>query len=90
MITFLKHHYVLIIILLLFGHIIGAALAIFEAWMDTRKIPREDMYWCNKHGAIRKKHCLPLFPGMTQRNGEPFIICPHCVAEGFNSVGDMS
>jgi len=75
---FLRHHYALITVLIVLGFVLSAAIAVLEAWMDTRQRPKEDMFWCGVHGPIRKRHCLPLFPGMTKRNGEPFVVCPLC------------
>lgn len=73
------NHIVLIAVLLVVGFIFIASAVILEAWMDTRKRPREEMFWCNKHGFVRKKHCLELFPGMKKQNGGPFLGCPFCL-----------
>ena len=75
---FIHRHIVLIIVLTVVGFLLLAGTAVLEAWMDTRKRPREKMYWCHVHGYIRKKHLLPLFPDMKKTNGEPFAVCPLC------------
>lgn len=76
--TFFYHHYVLLIVLTVLVFLILAGAAVLEAWLDTRKRPKEEMFWCSKHGPVRKKHCLPLFPGMKKQNGEDFLVCPMC------------
>lgn len=75
---FLSHHIVLFIVLVILTFLVLAGTAILEGWIETRKRPKEDMYWCSVHGPVRKKHCLKLFPGMKKQNGEDFIICPTC------------
>lgn len=81
--NFVNHHFKLLIFLIVFAFLATCALTIWEAWIGTRKRPREDMYWCGKkgHGMFRKKHCLELFPGMKKQNGEPFLMCPICYKE---------
>ena len=34
------------------------ALAVLEAWLETRSTPKEPMYICEKHGPISKKHII--------------------------------
>jgi hypothetical protein len=54
-----------------------AFTAVLEAWMDFKSKPKEEMFWCTKHGYFRKIHCVPLFPelGGTAQNS---FICPTC------------
>jgi hypothetical protein len=79
---FFYHHYILLIVLTILGFLVFAGAAVLEAWLDTRKRPKEAMYWCGTHGFIRKRHCLPLFPGMKKQNGEDFVVCPMCFRDG--------
>jgi hypothetical protein len=76
---FLMHHVTLIMTITVLCFSIAAGTAIWEAWIDTRKRPREEMYWCSRcQMYIRVKHCLELFPGMKMVNGKPFLMCPLC------------
>lgn len=67
----------LIIYALISYVIIGVCAAVLEAYIDIKNRPREDMFWCHKHGPIRKKHLLPLFPDL---GGRPINsnVCPMC------------
>lgn len=56
---------------------LGAAL---EAYLDFKKRPSEPMMWCNRHGAFRKVHALPLFPELGG-NAENSFVCPSCYYE---------
>jgi hypothetical protein len=71
----LKNILILIVIILAFG--IAAGSAILEAWLEVRKRPKEEMFFCHKHGQFRKKHCLPLFPELGGKAQNSFI-CPSC------------
>jgi hypothetical protein len=62
--------------------LVTSGTAILEAYIDTHKRPRENMFWCHRHGPMRSKHCLPLFPGLQMSNGKPYIMCPLCYKEG--------
>jgi hypothetical protein len=76
---FFLHHYVLFIVLIVTTFVIAAVTAIWEAWIDTSKRPRESMFWCSHCRLyIREQHCLELFPGMKMANGKPFLMCPIC------------
>lgn len=79
--TWLEHHWLLILVLIALYFFISVAIEIYEAYDDIQKRPKEKMEWCAKHGPIRKKHCLPLFPGMKKSNGEEFVACPICYKE---------
>ncbi len=66
------------IILIVVAFFLAVGSAILEAYLEVRKKPKEEMYWCpNGHGYFRKKHCLPLFPelGGTAQNS---FVCPQC------------
>jgi hypothetical protein len=68
----------IVIVIVVFGLLVAAVAAILEAWLDTRKRPKEKMFWCGTHGPVRIKHCLELFPGMKKQDGTPFVCCPMC------------
>jgi hypothetical protein len=74
---FISHHIVLIVVLVVIVFVCAAGSAVGEAWMDVRQKPKEEMFWCFRHGYFRKKHCLPLFPelGGTAKNS---FVCPSC------------
>jgi hypothetical protein len=57
--------------------LIGVCAAVLEAYIDVKNKPREEMFWCTKHGPIRKQHTLPLFPEL---GGRPLNshVCPMC------------
>jgi hypothetical protein len=77
--NFLINHAVFIVVITVLCFSIAAGTAVWEAWIDTRKRPREEMYWCSAcRMYIRVKHCLELFPGMKTANGKPFLMCPIC------------
>jgi hypothetical protein len=88
----IAHHSIFVIVLVVMTtgmFLFGAITAIVEGWMDTRKRPREEMNLCSTHGPIRKKHMIPLFPGMVKRNGEPFTICPRCISDAWNNAEEV-
>ena len=49
------------------------------AFVDIKKRPREDMYWCSKHGYFRRKHVLPI-EGITE-------VCPICFKQAWDKAG---
>lgn len=71
---------ILISILIVFVLVIAAGSAVLEAYLELRKKPKEEMFWCNKHGYFRKKHCLPLFPELMGTASNSFV-CPTCYKE---------
>lgn len=71
---FLAKHYALIMVLIVIGFVLSALGAILEAYLETKKRPREEMLWCNRHGYYRKEHGLPLFPHMASET----LVCPQC------------
>lgn len=78
---FLGKHYLLTIVLLIVCFLIAAGTAILEAYLEVRKKPKEEMFWCAKcspkMGPFRKTHCLPLFPELMGRADNSFV-CPMC------------
>jgi hypothetical protein len=88
--TFFLDNAWLLILLTVLAFLVMAGTAVWEAWIDTRKAPREEMYWCSScQMYIRMKHCLPLFPGMTMANGKPFVTCPICYKKAVYDDVDM-
>jgi hypothetical protein len=70
----------LIIFILVLLFLIASGMAVLEAWLEVRKKPKEEMFWCNKHGYFRKKHCLKLFPELSDSVLSSFV-CPLCYKE---------
>lgn len=69
---------IIIVIVLIVSYIIwGIGTALLQAYLEHNKKPKEEMFWCSKHGYFRKKHCLQLFPEL---QGTPLNswICPSC------------
>lgn len=75
--NFIHKHFILILIIVFVCFVLSAVSAILEAYLDTRKRPKEEMLWCNKHGYFRKKHALPMFPHMEHET----LVCPQCYKE---------
>jgi hypothetical protein len=77
MLVFLFHHWILVCIFIILIFATAAGTAVLEAYIDFKGKPKEEMFWCTKHGYFRKQHCLPLFPelGGTAENS---FICPTC------------
>lgn len=75
--NFASHHLLLLSLTCLTVLIVYALTPIVEAWLDFKKRPKEEMFWCpvKGHGYFRKKHALPLFPGM---DIEGSFVCPEC------------
>lgn len=75
---FISHHIVFLIVLMVIVFVCMAGSAVAEAWMDVRKKPREEMFWCSTcRTYFRKKHCLPLFPELGGKAQNSFV-CPSC------------
>lgn len=78
---FLLHHYIVCTIIVLVSFMIAAGSAMLEGYFDAKErittAPREPMMWCNKHGAYRMKHCLPLFPELNG-SAQNANVCPSC------------
>lgn len=72
---------VLFIVFLVLWLISEIVDVILDAKAEVDKRPREDMAWCHKHGPIRKKHMLKLFPHMKKQDGTDFEFCPLCYKE---------
>jgi hypothetical protein len=54
------------LVLVLFGSFIFLLVLytlylLFAGWSEAASAPREDMYFCNKHGFIKQKHMI-VFP----------------------------
>lgn len=74
-ITILVSVIIMVVALLFIGS------AIFNAYYQVKNTPREDMFWCHKHGTIRKKLVLDL--GYTQ-------VCPLCYREALEKAEQSS
>lgn len=59
------------------GFIAYLLYLVLEAWLDTKTAPRQEMFWCNAHGAILKAHCITLLDS-------PY--CPRCFTERMKSA----
>jgi len=59
-------------------------LTAIDIYLDERdkvnKSPKEEMFWCQKHGFFRKKHCLHLFPQLGDQIQNAYV-CPICYKE---------
>ena len=52
--------------------IIGACFlgsAVFLGWFEVKNRPREEQFWCARHGNFRKSHALPM---------ANTLVCPRC------------
>jgi hypothetical protein len=76
-VIFVYHHIVLIAVIAVFLILVIPGLVILEAVIDFYNRPKEEMFWCFKHGYFRKKHALPLFPDMGG-TAENSYVCPTC------------
>lgn len=82
LVLFFHHHWIGISIIASVLLILYIALSVFteiyDAYNDIQGRPKEVMEWCPKHGPMRKKHCIDMFPGMKKQTGEPFLGCALC------------
>lgn len=68
-----------VVVLVLLG--LYALAVIVGAWLKVKGAPREEMFWCSKHGEIRKKYCID-FAGM------PYCsLCFHERMKGIDGFG---
>jgi hypothetical protein len=76
--SFIGHHIVLFIVLIIIAFVLAVGSAVLEAWLDIRQRPKEDMFWCSTcQQYFRKQHALKLFPDMPDSVQNSFV-CPSC------------
>jgi len=73
-------HFIPTSIVIIFVFTVAVVTAALEGYFDYKEkdnAPKEEMFWCNKHGAFPKRLCLPLFPHLGGKPANSFI-CPTC------------
>ena len=55
--------------------VVYVSYLILDAWLETKAAPRAEMFFCQRHGFMRKEHTIKLVDWAD----EP--VCPRCFSE---------
>jgi hypothetical protein len=59
------------------GLFLYVVITILMAWLEVKGQPKEEMFLCEKHGPIRKVHCITFLDT---------LYCPRCFHERLSSA----